>query len=160
MVVRSAAGGAGSMKQESTTLDYGALDGRLGYQLRRAFLRSNQLFAKLAGQAEVAPGQFGVLVLIDRNPGRSQTEVAAASGLDRSTLTLMLDQLAGKGWIERRPGPDRRTFSLYVTDPGRAAVAAAEPRVAEHEARVRADLTAAEAETLLALLKRVAGGAS
>lgn len=136
-------------------LDYGPLDQLVGYQLRRAFLRSNQLFAKLAGEAEVAPGQFGVLELVSRNPGRSQTEIANASGLDRSTLTLMLDQLVKKGWIERRPGPDRRTLSLHATDAGRDAIMRATPRVDEHEARIRAGLSDQEAATLLDLLKRL-----
>lgn len=136
-------------------LDYGPLADRVGYRLRRAFLRSNQLFARLAGKAELAPGQYGVLVLIDGNPGRSQTEVAAASGLDRSTLTLMLDQLAGRSWIERRPGPDRRTISLFVTDEGRAAITAAEPLVAEHEMLVRSGLSPTEIELLLELLGKI-----
>lgn len=138
-------------------LDYGPLDGLIGYQLRRAFLRSNALFGKLAAPAGLAPGQFGVLTLIARNPGRSQTEIAAAAGLDRSSLTQALDQLAERGFVERRPGPDRRTFHLHATPAGASALIAARARVNEHETAIRADLTEAEAATLLALLKRLGG---
>ena len=110
------------------------LDRRIGYQLRRAFFRSNGLFARLGGEAGLAPGQFGVLKLVELNPGRSQTEIAAAAGLDRSSLTQLLDQLVGRGLIERRPGRDRRTVSLHLTAAGAKAAAKAEPKVEAHEA--------------------------
>jgi DNA-binding MarR family transcriptional regulator len=136
---------------------FGPIDHLVGYQLRRAFLRSNSLFTKLAGETGLAPGQYGVLKLIQLNPGRSQTEIAQAAGLDRSSLTQMLDLMAKRGWVERRPGPDRRTVSLHPTEAGVAVCEATGPKVAEHEAAVRGDLTDAEAATLVALLKRVRG---
>ncbi|HWE45213.1 MAG TPA: MarR family transcriptional regulator [Caulobacteraceae bacterium] len=140
---------------EKEPLDFGPLDQRIGYQLRRAFLRSNGLFARLGGEAGVAPGQFGVLKLVELNPGRSQTEIAAAAGLDRSSLTQLLDQLVKRRLIERRPGRDRRTVSLHMTDEGRTALARAEPRVEEHEAVLRGELSDAEAAVLLELLTRL-----
>lgn len=138
-------------------IDFGPLDGLVGYQLRRAFLRSNQLFARMTSKAGVAPGQYGVLKLIGLNPGRSQTEIAAAAGLDRSSLTQLLDQLARTALVERRPGPDRRTLSLWLTEAGARTVEAAQARVAEHEAAIREGLTEAEAATLVGLLKRLRG---
>jgi DNA-binding MarR family transcriptional regulator len=140
---------------ERASIDFGSLDELVGYQLRRAFLRSNQLFARLAGAAGLAPGQYGVLKLIELNPGRSQTEIAAAAGLDRSSLTQMLDQLGRGGLIERRPGPDRRTVSLHLTDEGARVVEAAAARVAEHEAAIRQGLSGTEAATVVALLRRI-----
>jgi len=138
-------------------MDFGPLDDLIGYQLRRAFLRSNGLFARLADEAGLAPGQYGVLKLIELNPGRSQSEVAAAAGLDRSSLTQLLDQLARRDLIERRPGPDRRTTSLFLTAAGAAVVAAAAARVGEHEAAIRGSLSDDEAGLLLDLLKRLQG---
>lgn len=138
-------------------IDFGPLDGLVGYQLRRAFLRSNQLFARMTSKAGVAPGQYGVLKLIGLNAGRSQTDIAAAAGLDRSSLTQLLDQLAKTDLIERRPGPDRRTLSLWLTEAGARTVAAAEGGVAEHEAAIREGLTDTEAATLVSLLKRLRG---
>ncbi len=140
---------------EKLPIDFGPLNERIGYQLRRAFFRSNGLFGRLAGQAELAPGQFGVLKLVELNPGRSQTEIAGAAGLDRSSLTQLLDQLVRRGLIERRPGRDRRTVSLHLTAAGAEAVNRAEPKVEEHEAIIRAGLSDAEAAVLLELLKRL-----
>lgn len=136
-------------------LDMGSLDQLVGYQLRRAFLRSNQAFARLAGRVGLAPGQYGVLCLVLRNPGRSQAAIAAAAGLDRSSLAQMLDQLAGKGWVERRPGPDRRTFGLHITPAGADAVTAAEALIKEHEKFVCSELNAGERAMLLDLLQRL-----
>lgn len=140
---------------EKPPIDFGPLDQRIGYQLRRAFFRSNGLFARLAGEAGLAPGQVGVLKLVELNPGRSQTEIAAAAGLDRSSLTQLLDQLMGRGLIERRPGPDRRTVSLHLTAAGKKALAKAGPKVEAHEAILRTGLSDKEAAVLLELLKRL-----
>jgi len=137
-------------------LRFGPLDTLVGYQLRWAFLRSNQLFAAMAGELGLAPGQFGVLTLIGLNPGRTQREIADASGLDRSSLTQMLDLLARRGYVVRRPGPDRRSFSLHLTPAGDAARAQGQPKVLEHERLIRGALSAVEAKTLLKLLERVA----
>jgi DNA-binding MarR family transcriptional regulator len=138
-------------------IDFGPLDQLVGYQLRRAFLRSNQLFVGLAGKAGLQPGQYGVLRLIGLNPGRSQSEIAAAAGLDRSSLTQVLDQLGKRGLVERRPGPDRRTLSLHLTQGGERTLDEAAGSVAEHEKAIRGDLDDEEAVTLIELLKRLRG---
>jgi DNA-binding MarR family transcriptional regulator len=138
-------------------IDFGPLDQLVGYQLRRAFLRSNQLFGGLAGKAGLQPGQYGVLKLIGLNPGRSQSDIAAAAGLDRSSLTQVLDQLCRRGLVERRPGPDRRTLSLHLTAEGERTLADAGPAVAEHERAIRGELTESEAATMVELLKRLRG---
>lgn len=138
-------------------IDYGPLDQLVGYQLRRAFLRSNQLFGALAGKAGLQPGQYGVLKLIGLNPGRSQSDIAAAAGLDRSSLTQLLDQLTKRGLVERRPGPDRRTLSLHLTEAGENTLEEAAGSVAEHEQAIRGDLSDEEARTLVELLHRLRG---
>lgn len=138
-------------------LEFGPLDQLVGYQLRRAFLRSNQLFGSLAGRAGLQPGHYGVLKLIGLNPGRSQSDIAAAAGLDRSSLTQLLDQLCRRGLVERRPGPDRRTLSLHLTGAGERTLEEAEGPVAQHEKAIRGELTEGEAATLVKLLKRLQG---
>jgi DNA-binding MarR family transcriptional regulator len=138
-------------------IDFGPLDGLVGYQLRRAFLRSNQLFGALAGKAGLQPGQYGVLKLIGLNPGRSQSDIAAAAGLDRSSLTQLLDQLCKRGLVERRPGPDRRTLSLHLTGEGEATLSEASASVAQHERAIRGELSDEDARTLVELLKRLRG---
>lgn len=141
---------------DKTELDLGVLNTLLGYQLRRAYLRASNLFAKYMANFDLAPGQYGVLRIIVLNPGRSQTEIAKASGLDKSTLTLTLDHLERNGCVRREPGINRRTFSLVPTDKGITLCDGAHALVEAHEARILEDLTPAEAQTLLVLLKKVA----
>ncbi len=69
-------------------LDRGVLPSLLGYVLRRTqsavFADFAATFAR-AGEA-LTPGEFGLLVLVERNAGLSQMALARALGIDRSTL--------------------------------------------------------------------------
>ena len=67
-------------------LDLGILPDLLGYQLRRAQVTVFQHFAGALGDWNVTPGQLGLLVLVSRNPGISQTALARAVGVERATL--------------------------------------------------------------------------
>lgn len=144
----------------AAALDHGLLPGLLGYQLRlaqQAVFRDFQLAADGFG---VSPGRFGMLVLIDANPGVSQSRLAQEVGLDRSTLVAILDALEDARLVERRAGEDRRTNGLWLTRKGRGVVEKMKARVAEHEARIAARLTAAEQRQLLDLLDRLQRGGS
>jgi DNA-binding MarR family transcriptional regulator len=136
-------------------LDPGPLPGLLGYQLRLAQLAVFRDFERAAGGLGVSPGRFGVLALVEANPGVSQSRLAQAVGLDRSTMVAVLDRLEDRRLVERRAGPDRRTNGLWLTPEGKRLVARLKRRVTEHEVRITARLTAAERETLFALLGRL-----
>ena len=56
-------------------ISLGLLSSLLGYNLRRAQVAVFQNFTDMVGAAELTPGQFGVLVVIDANPGLSQTQL-------------------------------------------------------------------------------------
>ena len=62
---------------------------------RRCSATSPRPFSK-AGEA-LTPGEFGLLVLVDRNAGLSQMALARALGIDRSTLVPILDRLQARG---------------------------------------------------------------
>jgi len=131
------------------------LPGLLGYQLRLAQLAVFRDFERAAGGFGISPGRFGVLALIDANPGVSQSRLAQAAGLDRSTMVAVLDRLEERRLVERRAGPDRRTNGLWLTRGGRTLLAKLNRRVAEHEARIAARLSPAERAQLVRLLGRL-----
>lgn len=139
-------------------LDLGPLPGLLGYQLRLAQLAVFRDFERSAGGLGVSPGRFGLLALVEANPGVSQSRLAHAVGLDRSTMVAVLDQLEDRGLIERRAGPDRRTNGLWLTREGKRLVAQLKRRITEHEARIAARLSAKERAALLGLLRRLTEG--
>ena len=136
-------------------LDLGPLPGLLGYQLRLAQLAVFRDFERSAGGLGVSPGRFGLLALVEANPGVSQSRLAHAVGLDRSTMVAVLDQLEGRRLVARRAGPDRRTNGLWLTREGKRLLARLKRRVTEHEARITARLTPEERAALFALLRRL-----
>lgn len=133
----------------------GLLPGLLGYRLRLAQQAVFRDFAQSV--SDLPPGRVGILLLIDANPGVTQSRLAQAVGLDRSTLVGVLHALAAHELVERRRGEDRRTNGLWLTRSGRALVASLKQRIRLHERRVAARLTSHERAQLLLLLEKLAG---
>ncbi|HEX7220209.1 MAG TPA: MarR family transcriptional regulator [Burkholderiales bacterium] len=136
------------------TLRPGPLPGLLGYRLRLAQQAVFRDFG--ATVSDLPPGRVGILLLIEANPGVTQSRLAQAVGLDRSTLVGVLHALQARGMLERRRGEDRRTNGLWLTRSGRTLVANLKRRIRAHERRVAARLTAGEREQLLELLEKLA----
>jgi len=133
----------------------GPLPGLLGYRLR---LAQQAVFRDYAAAVpEASPGRAGILFLIEANPGVTQSRLAQAVGLDRSTMVGVLHALEARELVERRRGEDRRTNGLWLTRAGRALVASLKRRIRVHERRVASRLSAAERAQLLALLETLAG---
>ncbi len=138
-------------------LDLGILPELLGYQLRRAQLTVFQHFAGVLGDRNVTPGQLGLLVLVSRNPGISQTALARAVGVERSTLGEAIDRLRKRRMLLRKPAPrDRRSYALHLSASGETFLGEVLPRLLRHEDEVAAHLSPAERKTLIALLRRLA----
>lgn len=132
----------------------GPLPGLLGYRLRLAQQAVFRDFARAIPEA--SPGRAGILLLIEANPGVTQTRLAQAVGLDRSTLVGVLHALEAAGLVARRRGEDRRTNGLWLTRAGQVLVASLKRRIRLHERRVAARLTAVERSQLIALLGKLA----
>jgi len=132
------------------------LDELLGYHLRRAQAAVFADFMRTMAEDGITPGQFGVLVLIDRNPGLNQSALARALGIERSTMVAVIDGLEGRKLVARQDSTsDRRAKVLSLTRQGKALLAKVTPKVRNHEQRIAADLDAEEGSALIALLKRI-----
>lgn len=140
-------------KSTPSELRQGALPRLLGYRLR---LAQQTVFEDFADHVKgISPGRIGVLVLIEANPGVTQSRLAEAVRRDRSTMVGVLDELQARGLIERRRGVDRRTNTLQLTRAGHAFLARAMRQIEAHERRIGARLTRAERAQLLRLLERI-----
>ena len=136
----------------------GLLPTLLGYALRRTqsavFADFAATFAK-AGET-LTPGEFGLLVLVERNAGMSQMALARALGIDRSTLVPILNRLQARGFLLRNASPtDGRTHALALTPAGEKALARFARLVRAHEKRIAGGLSAAETRALIELLDKV-----
>ena len=69
--------------RQSTAL--GPLADMVGYHLRLAQEASFRAFAQRVGARSLKPRRFAILLLIDQNPGLTQTALSRASGRDKST---------------------------------------------------------------------------
>lgn len=137
-------------------LNLDLLPGLIGYQVRLTQLAVFGDFAADLKEFDISPGRFGVLVLISANPGLTQSRLAAATQLDRSTMVAVIDQLEGRGLVERRASPtDRRSNALVLTAAGESLLKQLKRRIKSHEARIAAAMTPREAETFVELLTRV-----
>jgi DNA-binding MarR family transcriptional regulator len=135
------------------TLKPGLLSGLLGYRLRVAQQAVFRDFARSIPEA--SPGRVGILLLIDANPGVTQSRLAQAVGIDRSTMVGVLHALQARELIERRRGEDRRTNGLWLTRTGRGLVASLKQRIRTHERRVASRLNVGERAHLLAMLEKL-----
>jgi DNA-binding MarR family transcriptional regulator len=140
-----------------TKLDLGVLPELLGYQLRRAQVAVFLHFKGALGDQNITPGQVGLLVLVSRNPGISQTALASAVGVERSTLGEAIDPLIKRRLLLRKPAPnDRRSYALRLSASGERFLADLIPLLAAHEDDVARQLSPEERETLIMLLRRLA----
>ena len=143
---------------ESTALQMGELSELLGYSLKRAQLKIFEDFLRCMAPLQLTPAQFSVLLLLERNPGRNQTEIASTLGILRPNFVSMLDGLESRGLCERvRSASDRRSHILLLTDKGRAVLARAKKLVAsKHEARLNELLGPENRLALLEMLAKIA----
>lgn len=137
-------------------VDYGPLDGLLGYAVRRAQNALYLDFYRATAEWDVSPQRFAALVLVSRNPGLRQGLLGQAMGLHRSGALRLTDWLTAQGYVERRDAPDdARAWGLHLTAAGKRRLARLEAAVAEHDRALLAAL-GAQGAALKAGLERLA----
>jgi DNA-binding MarR family transcriptional regulator len=143
---------------EDIALQMGELSELLGYALKRAQLKVFEDFLRCMAPLQLTPAQFSVLLLLDKNPGRNQTEIANTLGILRPNFVAMLDGLESRDLCARmRSTNDRRSHILVLTDKGRAVLTRAKKLVAtKHEARLNELLGAEGRVALLEMLSKIA----
>jgi DNA-binding MarR family transcriptional regulator len=154
LAVKQSARRAAATKPAHPPLDLGMLPGLLGYQLRLAQRAIFADFAERVGAGDISPGLFGILVVIEANPGLKQQRLAEAVHLDRSTVVSVIDKLEARGLVQRRAA-DRRSNGLFLTANGSALLKTLKRKVVVHERRLAANLERGERQELSRLLARI-----
>lgn len=152
---RSRSEPAKSISREAV-LEIGELSDLVSYQFRKAHLRIYNTFSKKLENANITPAQYSLLCKIKYNEGVSQTALAKANGIERSTLGEVIDRFQNQNLVERRKHlTDRRAYALYLTDKGHALLRDILPLVAQHEAELLEGWTAEDRRVFLGFLKRL-----
>lgn len=149
---------SGVMRDNRDLIAPPALSGSVPYQLRLIQIAAYKSFEKQVSGFGSAPRYYGVLKLVEANPGIHQMRLAEAIYLDRSSLVPIVEALSREGWLERRAtADDRRVRCLFLTDRGRQDLPALDREVDRHEAMVTEGFTDRELDRLRNDLSRIDG---
>jgi DNA-binding MarR family transcriptional regulator len=129
------AGSTAVASDQADKVKLGALNGHLGYFLRRLQVSVFKDFIRTLAPMDVRPAQYSVLLLIEANPGRSQAAIGQALDIERARLARLLHELERRRWIDRRTAAgDGRSHSLFLTREGEKALVRIKGLAARHEA--------------------------
>jgi DNA-binding MarR family transcriptional regulator len=130
--------------------------GYLGYQIRQAQAAIFRDLTAATADLDLTPGEFGLLTMIDANPGISQIDLAAIHKLDKSTLSLAVTRLAKRGLIRRARSPDDdRANRLFLRKMGVGLLRGMRERIEVQERTMDAALRPGERELMLDALQRI-----
>lgn len=149
-------------RNPSPALSWGREPDRLvdlvGYQLRRSYFHSRQLFASATSGLDITPVQYAILESILDSEGLAQGDVADRLGSPPQSVVPLVRDLENRGLVERvRSQVDRRRHVLTLTANGLALLGEVRDRVVSSEAQLVSGFTPKEREQLLDLLCRVRG---
>ena len=143
--------------RDEEAVDLAKLPGYLGYQIRQA---QSAIFKDIEDKMkvlDVTPGEFGLLTLIDANPGIHQKTLARFYGLDKSTLSYSIGKLTDRKWISRKKSPeDGRYYDLWLTKAGYEKAMLATQYIEAQEDLMDSVLEKGERQQLLDMLGRIA----
>jgi DNA-binding MarR family transcriptional regulator len=139
-------------------LDARGVQHLLGYLLALAEVPTRQVFQQAIGQPlKLRPVEFTLLVLLLDNGAASPRQIGPALRLPAPHVTLLLDRLAERGLLARRPHPDDgRAVQVRLTDAGRTLAEQARAVAGTMEDGLDAVLSASERARLRALLLKLA----
>src|SRR5262245_64869536 len=146
---------------EAPAIDFDELPTYVGYQVRRTQAKVFGEFEAMLTGLDFTPGSFGVLTLVRANPGITQVALAAAFGVDKSTMSPVVVRLEQRGLLRREVlTSDRRRQALFLEAAAEPQYLAAREKVRAFEAGLAARLSSAEQRELARLLAKLQTGGS
>jgi DNA-binding MarR family transcriptional regulator len=145
----------GTAASDIARMDWGMLRNGVGTGVR---MLRNELVDRIV--AAYAPfglrsGAMSTMVLIEANPGCSQSEIARELAIDDSAMVAIIDELEERGLAVRsRSATDRRRNSLSLTADGKARIGEMIGCAMAVEKPIRDALGEEELMRLVALLRR------
>ena len=105
----------------------------------------------------VEPRHVGMLSRLAANEGKAQQVIGELIGLNPTQMVFLVDELEGRGFVERRRNPaDRRSYALYLTPAGRDMLSKVYGVTQVLQASLGASLSESEQKQLTQLLGRIA----
>ena len=122
---------------------------RLVFLLNVAQRRLQRHVAVRSGDSGVTAAQSGLLFVLGQRDGVPMGEAAAALDLNPPGISGLVDRMTAARLIQRRADPeDGRTWRLWLTPAGRAALAQTKAELARINARLTEGFSDAEIEVV------------
>jgi DNA-binding MarR family transcriptional regulator len=118
--------------------------------LKRAAQFANHIYMEEVGKSGLTHRQFTVLLAVDNNDGKSQTDLVKVTGIDRSTLADLVARLLAQGYLQRRrTKDDGRTNAIRITAVGKKMLKTALPGADEVDRQLLSLVAASERKGFL-----------
>ena len=135
--------------------DQAELDARLMDALGQSAMVVAGVLTSIAAEHDLSLTQARVLGIL-RDRRLRMADLARYLGLERSTLSGLIDRAELRGLVQRERGrEDGRVVEVSLTDEGRTAARNAEADIARELAPLTSHLTAQERRDLTLLLERM-----
>ncbi len=97
--------------------------------------------------------QWGVLAVLSRRDGLTQSQLAEALEIEKTTAGRLIDHLEAGGWLQRRPIPgDRRFWSVHLSARARPLIAEVEQIILDTRATMLRGLSEQQQRQLSAAM--------
>ena len=124
--------------------------------LHRVHQRATELFQQKMAGIDITARQYVVLATVAQNDGASQQDIIDNTGIDRSTVSQIMQTMIRKGLLKRkRTKEDARAYAITVTDQGRDILKASEAIVEGVNEALVAALSATRAKTFIDNLRSI-----
>jgi DNA-binding MarR family transcriptional regulator len=108
--------------------------------LRRATRIVTRIYDQELKKTGLEITQFGLLTALAIAGEVNQKRLSEGFVMDSTTLTRTLDRMRNQGWINVKPGKDRREHLISLTASGKRQMAKAKPHWELAESRLRKEL--------------------
>ena len=128
--------------------------------LRRLTRLVTRMYDQELRKANIEITQSGLLTVLATVGQANQKTLSAGLAMDSTTLTRNLALLRKQGWIQVRPGKDRRERVFRLTEAGKRQVAATQSHWEEAERRFRKALGPSGWKQMQAIIAQVTNAAA
>jgi DNA-binding MarR family transcriptional regulator len=116
-----------------------------GHVIRRLQQTAVQVFHQETAEYRLTPTQFVTLLAIQDQPGVDQVSLSQVTMIDRSMTARIVEALAQRGLIRKRPGKtDKRANALFLAPKGAQVLTGAVPAVEKSQMEILSPLSPAE----------------
>jgi DNA-binding MarR family transcriptional regulator len=124
--------------------------------LHRVHQRATELFQEKMAGINLTARQYVVLVTASQKDGASQQDIIDATGIDRSTVSQIMQTMIRKGLLKRRrTREDARAYAITLTEHGRDVLEASEAIATGVDEALIAALPATRAKTFIDNLRTI-----